>query len=117
MEGRALRQKTTSAVCRFLLEDVVCRYGCIGKIVADRGELNSEEAKQFFTKLGIQLSLTTAYNPEANGKAERGHSPIVKALVKACDGKIADWPRLLPYALWADRTTHSSTTGFMPSGI
>ena len=48
-----------------------------------------------------------------NGKVERGHSPIVKALVKSCDGKIANWPHLLPYALWADRTTHSSVTGFM----
>ena len=27
------------------------------------------------------------YNPDTNGKVERGHSPIVKALAKACDGK------------------------------
>ena len=38
VEGRALRNKTTSAVCKFLLEDVICQYGCVGKIVADRGE-------------------------------------------------------------------------------
>ena len=117
VEGRALRQKTTSAVCKFLLEDVICRYGCIAKIVADRGELDSNEAEQFFSRMGIRLSLTTAYNPEANGKAERGHGPIVKALVKACDGKMANWPHLLPYALWADRTTHNSVTGFMPSEL
>ena len=54
-----------------------------------------------------------AYNPEANGKVQQGHSPIVKALAKACNGKMGDWPRLLPYALWADRTTHSTTTGYM----
>ena len=44
VEGRALRQKTTSVVCKFLLEDVICRYKCIGKIVADRGELDSNKA-------------------------------------------------------------------------
>ena len=110
VEGRALRNKTTSAVCKFLLEDVICRYGCVGKIVADRGELDANEAKEFFSRIGIKLSLTMAYNPKANGKVERGHSPIVKALAKACDGKMGDWPRLLPYALWADRTTHSTTT-------
>ena len=54
-----------------------------------------------------------AYNPDANGKVERGHSPIVKALAKACDRKMGNWPRLLRYALWADRTTHSTTTGYM----
>ena len=54
-----------------------------------------------------------AYNPEANGKIERGHSLIVKAFAKACDGRVKDWPQMLPYALWADRTTHSSVTGYM----
>ena len=53
VEGRALRQKNTSAVCKFLLENVICRYGCIGKIVADRGELDSNEAEQFFSRMGI----------------------------------------------------------------
>ena len=117
VEGRALRTKTTEEVCRFLLEDVICRYGCVGKITADRGELDAKEAREFFGRLGIKLALTTAYNPEANGKSERGHSPIVKALVKACDGKMFDWPRLLPFALWADRTTHSTVTGYMPAEL
>ena len=117
VEGRALRGKSTKTVCQFLLEDVICRYGCIGQVIADRGELNSEEAQCFFQKHGIRLSLTTAYNPEANGKIERGHSPIIRALIKACDGKVREWPTLLPYALWADRTTHSSVTGFMPAEL
>ena len=95
MEGHALRLKTTSLVCKFLLEDVVCRYGCVGKIIGDRGELGAREAREFFARYGLKLSLT----PEANGKIERGHPPIVKALVKACAGKPGDWPRLLPFAL------------------
>ena len=65
----------------------------------------------------VRLTLTTAYNPEANGKIERGHSPIVKALVKACDGRVKDCPQMLPYALWADRTTHSSVIGYMPTEL
>ena len=117
VEGRALRTKGTLGVCQFILEDIVCRYGCIGKIVADRGELNSMEAQDFFDKVGIRLSLTTAYNPEANGKIERGHGPIVKALAKACKGRVSDWPKNLPYALWADRTTHSTVTGYMPAEL
>ena len=35
VEGRTLTNKTTAAVCKFLIEDVVCRYGCVGKIVDD----------------------------------------------------------------------------------
>ena len=93
VEGRALRNKTTSAVCRFVLEDVICRYGCLGKIVADRGELDTNEAKEFYSRIGVKLSLTMSYNPEANGKVERGQGPIVKALVKSCAGKLSEWPR------------------------
>ena len=92
MEGRALQNKTTGVVCRFLIEDVICRYGCVGKIVADRGELDAEEAEDLFDWLGVKLSLTTAYNPEANGKVERRHGPIVKALVRACEGRVGNWP-------------------------
>jgi hypothetical protein len=117
VEGRALQSKTMAAVCRFLIEEVVCKYGCVGKIVADRGELDVQEAEELFDRLGVKLSLTTAYNPEANGKVERGHGPIVKALVRACEGQVGNWPRLLPYALWADRTTHNSVTVFMPAEL
>ena len=114
VEGRALRTKSTEGVCRFILEDIFSRYGTIGRMRADRGELDAAEATNFFERYGVRLKLTTAYNPEANGKSERGHPPIINALVKACKGKPKQWPRLLPFALWADRTTHSTITGYMP---
>ena len=69
VQGRALTNKMIAAVCRFLIEEVVCRYGCVGKIIADRVRVRREDYSR----------------------------PV----------------RLLPYALWADRTTHSSVTGFM----
>ena len=46
---------------------------------------------------------------------ERGHSPIVKALEKECDARLKIWPQMLLYALWVDRTTHSSVTAYMSS--
>ena len=115
VEGRALRRKTCSAVCQFLLEEVFCRYGCVGQVIADRGELDSDKARGLFAKHGVRLTLTTAYNPEANRKIKRGQSPIVRAVAKACGGRVKDWPQMLPYARWADRTTHISVTGYMPA--
>jgi hypothetical protein len=67
--------------------------------------------------LGIKLVLTMAYKPEGIGKNKQGHAPIVKALVKSCDGKLQDWPRLLPFVLWADCTTRSTVTGYMPAEL
>ncbi|KAL2644231.1 hypothetical protein R1flu_011818 [Riccia fluitans] len=86
-------------------------------ITADRGELDTKEASEFFQRYGVKLALTTTYYPEGNAKSERGHPPIVKALVKACNGRAKEWPRLLPFALWADRTMHSSVIGYMPAKL
>ena len=117
VEGRALRSNHTVGVCRFVLEEIIARYGCFERLRADRGELNSREAREFFERLGVWVVLTTAYNPEANGKIERGHQAIVDALAKAADGKVRDWPVLLPYALWADRSTAHRSTGFPPATL
>ena len=106
-----------AGVCKFLLEDVIFQYGCVGKIVADNVQLNTHEATKLFERLGLKLSLTTAYNPEANRKIECGHEPILKAVVRACDGRVGNWPQVLPYALWADRATHTLVTGFMPTEL
>ena len=71
VEGRALPNKTTADVCQFLIEDIICRHGCVGKIMAGRGELDAQEAKELFDRIGVKLSLTTAYNPEANADTDR----------------------------------------------
>ena len=60
------------------------------------------------------MALPSAYNLEANGKSKRGHPPISKALAKTCKGRIGDWPKFLPYALWVNCTTHSFVIGYMP---
>jgi transposase InsO family protein len=117
VEGRALPSNTTEAVCRFILEDVIARHGCFVQMRADRGELHSEEAREFFERFNIKLKLTTAYNPEGNGKIERGHPSIVNALVKSCQGKTSQWPNLLPFALLADRMTCTTTTGVAPAEL
>ncbi len=114
VEGRALKSKHTTGICRFILEEILCRYGCSVEFRADRGELNADEARRFFERYGIKLNLTTAYNPEANGKIERGHPTFMGALVKASEFTATSWVDLMPLALWADRTTAHRTTGRVP---
>jgi hypothetical protein len=117
VEACALRTKTTQGCCRFIFTDIVARFGVFGRMRADNGELNAEEARAFFAKLGIDLNLTATYNPEANGKSERGHQPLVASLTKACMKDPKSWARMLPFALWADRTTICRTTGYAPAEL
>ena len=44
-EGKEIRNKTTTVVCKFLLEDVICQYGCVREIVANKGELSANDAR------------------------------------------------------------------------
>ena len=40
--GRELRNRTMTFICKFLLEGIMCFYGCAGKMVTNRGELSFE---------------------------------------------------------------------------
>lgn len=113
-ESRALKTKTTKKVYRFILEDIFSRYSNIERMRIDWGELNSLGAKDFFQRYDVKLKLITTYNLEANDKSERGHSLMINAFIKNCKGKSKQWPRLLSFALWIDRTIHSTITGYMP---
>ena len=66
----ATEENVFCGICQFLLEEVFCRYGCVGEVIADRGELDSNKAREFFAKHGVRLTLSMTYNPEANGKIE-----------------------------------------------
>jgi hypothetical protein len=47
-EGIALRTKTTEGLCRFILEDIFSKYGSIGRMKVNQGELDATKAKYFF---------------------------------------------------------------------
>ena len=64
-----------------MLEDIIQWYECVGKIVAEKGEVNAHEAIELFERLGVKLSVTIAYNPKT--KIEHGHGPVMKAIVRA----------------------------------
>ena len=71
VEGKALRTKSIERVCRFILEDIFNRYGTLGRMRVDQGELDAIKATSFFERYGVRLKLTTTYNPEENGKSEQ----------------------------------------------
>ena len=56
----------------------------------------------------------TPYNHHANGVVERGHFIIHEALIKACKGKLTNWPLKVPEILFADWITVNQVTGSSP---
>ncbi|GBG88896.1 hypothetical protein CBR_g48508 [Chara braunii] len=87
VEAWPLKQKTGKAVSGYLTEYITW-YGCVGKIVMDRGsEFMAKEVQELLQMAGIRVSLSTAYHPQTNAPVERGHQSLVNALAKWCEGR------------------------------
>ena len=114
VEARALANATSIAVAKFIWEDIVCRHGCFGRLVVDRGLENKKHVIAFVKKYSIERVQISAYHQQANGMVERGHNPIVEALSRMTDGGVGNWVTNLPAVLLADRTTIHDPTGQTP---
>jgi hypothetical protein len=69
-------------------------------------------------QLGIPQVTISPYNKHANGVVERGHYIIREALIKSCPrnqyGDAVGWHEKIQLAMFADRVTINSVTGFSP---
>lgn len=53
VEGRALKSKSMTVVCQFILKDILHHYGSIKKMRGDYSELDGIEAYNLFTRYEI----------------------------------------------------------------
>jgi transposase InsO family protein len=113
-EARAIRNNNSQTLANFFWEQIYCRYGCIQQVTTDNGGETKGAFQILMRDLGIPHVRISPYNSQANGVVERGHFTLREALVKSCEGRIQDWPLKLPQAVFADRITTSSVTGYSP---
>ncbi len=103
IEGRAVRNKTTNSVARFIIEEVISRHGPPGEIRSDLGtEYNSKVIKEIAQKWGIKMRYTAPYAPYSNGKAERTNSTMVNKLSKLIEHN-EDWDEIFDIAMFSFR--------------
>lgn len=114
VEGRAVNKLSAENAAKVFFEDVVCRFGLIGQVTTDNGSEFMGAFRECLVRYGIKHILTSSYHPEANGMVERGHGPLKEALFKLMRTRGPNWVNLLPFALWADRTTAKRTTRHTP---
>lgn len=113
-EGRALKRVTSHEVAKFLLEQVIHRYGCPRNIVTDNGSEARGWTERLLREYNIPQAKISAYNSRANGVVERGHFVIRESIIKHCDGNMKKWPEYVNLAFFADRITTRRQTGFSP---
>ncbi|MCP4493990.1 MAG: transposase family protein, partial [Gammaproteobacteria bacterium] len=101
---------TSSTIAKVLVESIICRYSAPRQILSDRGpNFMSQLMKDVYHICNVRKVNTTPYHPQCDGLTENFNGTLTKTLAKYGTAN-QDWPALLPFALFAYRTSmHSST--------
>jgi hypothetical protein len=113
-EARGLREQTAKNIGLFLLEDIICRWGCPTWIVTDNGTPFIAAMQWLKDKYGIKGIKVSPYHSQSNGVVERGHWDLRQSLYKATGGNLHQWFYFLHQVLWADRITIRRGMGCSP---
>lgn len=113
-EGRPLREETGRSVGIWMFEDIICRWGCLGRIITDNGSVYKAAIAWLEQKYGIKGIKISPYNSKANGRIERPHWDLRQMLWKATGGNPSKWFWFFHHVLWADRITIRKYFGCSP---
>jgi len=96
----------------YFFSKLFARHGIPQTITADNGvQFTADYTRIFLDMYDVYIRFTTAYHPESNGMTENRNREIGK-LLRLLGSKDKDWDLTLPFALWALRTSKSSTTRY-----
>ncbi|KAL0150314.1 hypothetical protein M9458_054422 [Cirrhinus mrigala] len=90
-------------------------YGLPEDIVSDRGpQFSSRLWSSFFSLLGVNVSLTSGYHPQANGQVERLNQELTRFLRTYCHNQQSTWSRYLFWAEYAQNSLRKPSTQLTP---
>ncbi|KAI2661141.1 Transposon Tf2-6 polyprotein [Labeo rohita] len=84
-------------------------------ILSDRGpQFTSRLWSSFFCLLGVNVSLTSGYHPQANGQVECLNQELTRFLRSYCQNHQEDWSRYLFWAEYAQNSLRKPATNLTP---
>jgi len=111
VEAQPLSSITSRDVVNFLSQ-IFARFGTPNTITTDNGvQFNSDFTKIFLDLYDVYIKFTVTYHPESNGLTENRNREIGK-LLRLLANKEKEWDLVLPFALWALRTSKNSVTKY-----
>ena len=113
-EWEMLRTETAKSLARFILNNIIYRWGTLLKIVTDNGAPFVKAMEYLAKQYNIKHIQISGYNSQANGLVERSHFDVCQALFKACDGDQGKWSSSAYSVFWAERVTVQRRMGCSP---
>ncbi|GJT25538.1 reverse transcriptase domain-containing protein [Tanacetum coccineum] len=118
VEAKPLVKITGKEVIRFVMDNIICRYGLPRVIVTDNGaQLVSDPFKSWCTRFEIQQMNTAVAHPQANGLVERANRSLMEGIKTRLGREKAGWVDELPNVLWAHRTSIKQSNGETPFSL
>lgn len=109
---KAVRKQTSTAMVKFLFEDIINMSGCPEIIISDRGkQLTSKKFVDYCASMGIANRFTARFHPQANGIVERKNQEIKARLKTLVNCSHTDWSNHLSLATFIVNNTPSTSTG------
>ena len=106
---------TAQEAAKFLLENVILKFGPPKTILTDRGREFCNETFDSLAKLyRSERKTTSAYHPQTNGLTERFNGTLSTMMSHYVNDQHTDWDRFLPHLLFAYNSSVHETTGYSP---
>ena len=113
--AKPVPNQSGSAVCKFLMEEIVCNFGPPCAILTDQGTpFVNNQVRNFLGGCNIEHRVSTAYHPESNGLVERYNGVIESSLKKYTLGDERRWDLYVPLVLYSIRVRVQSSVGYSP---
>jgi hypothetical protein len=101
-EGAATPSFDAVTTALFLVDNIVCRYGMIEKLLTDQGvKFESKLVSHLCTLLGTEKLHTSTYHPVGNGITERLNKTVKPNLAMFVNDEHDDWDLFLQMAISA----------------
>src|SRR5271168_2268162 len=113
-EWAMLHAENAKSLARWILNDIIYRWGLLLEIVTDNGSAFLKALKFLEKHCHIKHIRISGYNSRANGLVERSHFEVREALFKACDGNESKWSTTAYSVFWAERVTIRRRMGCSP---
>ncbi len=111
----ALTDIKTETLVRAFIQCVYRAHGPPSNITSDRGrQFISDLWNALASAAGIDISLTSAYWPQANGLCERVNQHLIAYLRHYINAEQNDWVTLLPFCELAYNNSPHSSIGISP---
>jgi transposase InsO family protein len=103
VEAIPTKFSTDAVVIKFLEENILARFGCLGKIIIDNAQAFMSLAMiNIYQKYNIVLGHSNAYYPQGNGLVESSNKNLMRVIKKMLTANKKSWHSHLKFSLWVN---------------